>query len=214
MDILGMPFPDLPPDFCDPDSVWVALMMVLFCKGMPGENPAPDWKKVGATCSSGRNLLPQREKMLGVQRERKWESKARAYMSTTGLLAQGEIRITLPKSSNKQTNKKSTSKIRHFLLETVGVNVCSIWRLEKMQGQSGDRTSYESSLVPPKSELSLPHLHQHHLSSFLSSDGGKNFSWKAHTLPWVVGTWVCDTASPYRHLLGNQELLHNTAGDR
>lgn len=33
----------------------------------------------------------------------------------------------------------------------------------------------------------------------------RSFSWKAHTLPWVVGTWVCDTASPYRHLLGNQE---------
>lgn len=35
MDILGMSFSDLTPDFCDPDSVGITLMMVLFAKGCP-----------------------------------------------------------------------------------------------------------------------------------------------------------------------------------
>lgn len=120
----------------------------FICKGMLGENPAPHREEFGATCSSGRNLLPQREQMHGVQWERKWESKARAYMSTAGFLAQGQIRITLPKNSNKQTNKQIASKIRQFLLGTAGISVCTILRLEKMQGQTAGRTSCEGSLVP------------------------------------------------------------------
>lgn len=93
-----------------------------------------------------------------------------------GFLAQGQIRITLPKNSNKQTNKKSASKIRQFLVGTVGIrhlqnlevgeNARSDWRQNQLCGFAGS----------PKSEsYAFQHLHQHCLSSFLSTDGGKTF---------------------------------------
>lgn len=41
----------------------------FICKGMAGEDPASYREKAGATCSSGRKLLPQKEQMLGVQGE-------------------------------------------------------------------------------------------------------------------------------------------------
>lgn len=141
--------------------------------------------------------------MLGVQWERKWERKARACMSTAGFLVQGEIRITLPKNSNKQTNKKSASKIRQFLLGTVGISVCSICILEKMQGKTGGRTSCEGS---PESKLSLPASPPAPPQLISELKWRKSFSWKAHALPWVVETWVCDTASPYRPFFGIQGL--------
>lgn len=164
---------------------------------MPGEAPAPHREGVGATYSSGSKLLPQREQMLGVQWERKWGRKARAYMSTAGFLAQGQTRITLPKNSNKQTNKKSASKIRQFLVGTAGIrhlqnlevgeNARSDWRQNQLCGFAGS----------PKSEsYAFQHLHQHCLSSFLSTDGGKTFPGRHTHCP---GWWGPESVAQPAH---------------
>lgn len=58
----------------------------------------------------------------------------------------------------------------------------------------------------PKSDLSLPASPPAPPQLISELRWRKSFSWKAHALPWVVRTWVCDAASPYRHLLGNKKL--------